>query len=128
MLNASPFARKKMAKEVEILDDEIQSRYDKIQGSNGLCTALIEVFNAMAELRMMAEYGDYLAYNCLALKGENTNGMIWKIQKLDWQAVTTLDHSPACSPHPSMQTAVFYAVSSLLALFHAYCFHLMFAS
>ena len=32
-----------------------------------------------------------------------------------------LDHSPACSPHPSMQTAVFYAVSSLLALFHAYC-------
>ena len=39
-----------------------------------------------------------------------------------------LDHSPAYSPNPSMQTAVFYAVSSLLALFHAYCFHLMFAS
>ena len=39
-----------------------------------------------------------------------------------------LDHSPECSPHPSMQTAVFYAVNSLLALFHAYRFHLMFAS
>ena len=45
MFNASPFARKNITKEVEILDDEIQSRYDKIHGSNGLCTALIEVFN-----------------------------------------------------------------------------------
>ena len=78
-----------MVKEVEILDDEIQSRYDKIHGPNGLCTSLIEEFNAMAELRMMAEYRDYLAYACLALKGENMNDMIWKIKKLDWQAVTT---------------------------------------
>ena len=36
-----------------------------------------------------------------------------------------LDHSPAGSPHPSMQTAVFYAVSSLPC---SHSFHLMFAS
>ena len=81
MLDASPFRRKKMAEEVEIFDDEIQSRYgktheydgvdnelqfryEKIHGNDGLCTVLLELFNAMAELRLKAEYGDYLAYAC----------------------------------------------------------------
>ena len=84
MLDASPFRKKKMAKRIEILDDEMQSRYDKIHGEDGLCFALAEIFNMMAELRLRAEYGDYLAYTCTALKGED---MIWKIEKLDWQAV-----------------------------------------
>ena len=87
MLDASPFRRRKMAKEVEILDDEVQSRYDKIHGEDGLCFALVELFNVMAELRLKAEYGDYLAYTCTALKGEGMNDMIWKVEKLDWQAV-----------------------------------------
>lgn len=56
MLNTSPFVRKKMAKEVEILDDEMQFRYDRIHGEDGLCSALVEILNAMAELRMEAEY------------------------------------------------------------------------
>ena len=76
-----------MAKEVEILDDELQCRYDKIHGDDGLCFALVEIFNVMAELRLKAEYGDYLAYTCIALKGEGMNDMIWKMEKLDWQAV-----------------------------------------
>ncbi len=66
MLEASPFRRSKMVKEVEILDDEIQSRYEKIHGKNGLCFALVEIFNV---IRM--------------------NDAIWKIKKLDWQAVGT---------------------------------------
>lgn len=32
MLHAGPLIRKKMTKEVEILDGEMQSRYDKIHG------------------------------------------------------------------------------------------------
>ena len=76
-----------MTKEVEILDDEMNSRYEKIHGSNGLCHNLIELFNAMAEIRMMVEYGDYLAHTCTALKGNNMNDMKWKVDKLDWQAV-----------------------------------------
>ncbi len=55
---------------MEILDEEIQSRYDKIHGKDSLCFALVEIFNVMAELRLKAEYGDYLAYTCTALKGE----------------------------------------------------------
>lgn len=35
----------------------------------------------------MAEYGDYLAYTCSALKTEGMNDLIWKMEKLDWQAV-----------------------------------------
>ena len=87
MLNAAPFMKKRMVKEVEILDDEMQSRYDKIHGDQGLCGTLVELFNAMAELRMKAEYGDYLAYTCTALKEEGMNDLIGKIDKLDWQAV-----------------------------------------
>ena len=87
MLDASPYGRKMMAKEVEILDDEMLSRYDKIHGQDGLCFALVEIFNVMAELRLKAEYGDYLAYTCTALRGGGMNDMIWKIEKLDWQAV-----------------------------------------
>lgn len=87
MLDASPYGRKVMAKEVEVLDDEMLSRYDKIHGQDGLCFALVEIFNVMAELRLKAEYGDYLAYTCSALKGGGMNDMIWKIEKLDWQAV-----------------------------------------
>ena len=87
MLHAAPFMKKKIAKEVEILDDEMSSRYEKINSNDGLCHNLVELFNAMAELRMMAEYGDYLAYTCSTLKSESMNDMIWKVEKLDWQAV-----------------------------------------
>ena len=87
MLKATLFLKKKIAKEVEILDDEMSSRYEKIHGNDGLCHTLVELFNAMAELRMMAEYGDYLAYTCSALKTEGMNDLIWKMEKLDWQAV-----------------------------------------
>ena len=86
-LEASPFKRKKLAKDLEIIDDEVQSRYEKVHSDQGLCFALVEVFNTMAELRLKAEYGDYLAYTCLPLKGPNMDDLIWKTEKLDWQAV-----------------------------------------
>ena len=41
----------------------------------------------MAELRLKAEYGDYLAHACTSLKGHTMNDMIWKVEKMDWQAV-----------------------------------------
>ena len=87
LLKAKPFARKKLTEEVEILDNEMQSRYDKIHGKDGLCNTVIELFNAMAELRMKVEYGDYLSHTCSALKAENMGDMIWKVKKLDWQEV-----------------------------------------
>ena len=87
ILNAAPFVRKKMAKEIDILDGEMHSRYDKLHGEEGLCCALVELFNAMAELRMKAEYGDYLAYACVNLKIERMSDLAWKIDRLDWQEV-----------------------------------------
>ena len=87
MLHAGPFIRKKMTKEVEILDGEMQSRYDKIHGHDGLCHVLVELFDAMVEIRMKADYGDYLAYTCAALESESMSGLIWKIDKYDWQEV-----------------------------------------
>ena len=60
MLEAAPFTRKKMEKEIEILDDGMGSRYEKIHGHESLCYTLVEQFNAMAELKVMAEYSDYL--------------------------------------------------------------------
>ena len=41
----------------------------------------------MAEIRMKAEYGDYLAYACANLKTERMNDLAWKIDRLDWQEV-----------------------------------------
>ena len=87
LLQANPFTKKNLTYEVEILDNEMQSRYDKMHGNDGLCATIMELFNAMAELRMKAEYGDYLAHTCTALKTENMGDMIWKAQKLDCQEV-----------------------------------------
>ena len=50
-----PVYKKKMAKEIQVPDDEMQSRYDKLHGDEGLCCALVELFDAMGEIRMKAE-------------------------------------------------------------------------
>ena len=70
--------KKKTMREIEHRDGEVQSRWEKIHGPDGLCSALVEVFNAMAEIRMKAEYGDYLAYTCSAWKDDTMNDMRWK--------------------------------------------------
>ena len=41
--------------------------------------------------------------------------MCFKLPVLLSLLLECLDHSPACSPHPSMQTAVFLCISCLLA-------------
>ena len=41
----------------------------KADRKDGLCWALVEICNAMAELPLKAEYRDYLAYSCTALRG-----------------------------------------------------------
>ena len=118
MLHAAPFTRKKMAKEIHVLDDEMQSRYDKIHGDEGLYCTLVESFNAMGEIRMKAKASfwslpDFInnlpsktsfcitswlpmssrirRLPCVHLFGaQSSEGMddtIWKIEKLDWQAV-----------------------------------------
>ena len=62
----------------------------KLHGENGLCFALVDTFNVMAELRLKAEYGDYLAYACNSLKGHKMADLRWKVEKLDWQVVRAM--------------------------------------
>ncbi|KAM0804870.1 hypothetical protein BDR22DRAFT_918691 [Usnea florida] len=66
---------------------EMHSRYDKLHGEDSLCCAIVELFKAIAKIRMKAEYGDYLAYACANLKIERMNDLAWKIDRLDWQEV-----------------------------------------
>ena len=73
-----------MAKEILILDNEIQARYEKIHGDNELCFVSVDLFNMMAEIRLEIEYGDYLAYTCAALKGETMSDIIYRLEKLEW--------------------------------------------
>ena len=47
----------------------------------------MELFNALAELRLKVEYGDYLAPTVAALKAEDMGDMVWKVKRIDWQEV-----------------------------------------
>lgn len=87
LLQANPFTRKTINQEVEILDNEMQSRYEKIHGSDGLCATVMELFNALAELRLEVGYGDYLAHTCAALGAEDMGDMVWKVERIDWQEI-----------------------------------------
>lgn len=86
MLNVGGSSRKKMEKEMGILDGEMQSRWDRLHSEGGVVDVLVDSFNAMAELRMKAQYGDYLGYACEALKTEDMATMRWKVDRLNWQA------------------------------------------
>ncbi len=86
MLHVGGSSRKKMEKEMGILDGEMQSRWNRLHSEGGAVDVLVDTFNAMAELRMKVQYGDYLGYACKALKTEDMVTMKWKVDKLKWQA------------------------------------------
>lgn len=86
-LNVCGWPRKRTGDESGILDRELQSRWDKLHGEGGIVDALVETFNAMAEIRMKVQYGDYLNYACKEPKAEGMATMKWKVDKLNWQAI-----------------------------------------
>lgn len=75
-----------MEKKMGILNRDMQSRWDRLHGEGGTVDALVETFNAMAEIRMKVQYGDYLNYACEALETEEMATMKWKVDRLNWQA------------------------------------------
>ncbi|KAI4155855.1 MAG: hypothetical protein L6R39_001170 [Caloplaca ligustica] len=87
-----PCGKKKEELKAAISIDEsmLESVHEKIHGQEGLCQKLVESVEAMAEVRMSAEYGDYLSWACKELKAENMGAMIWRKplnRDMDWQAV-----------------------------------------
>ncbi|KAL6717285.1 hypothetical protein ACLMJK_005200 [Lecanora helva] len=79
--------RAKAAEEFEAIDGEIQSRYDLVHSDDGLIAKLVTSFNALAEVRLRIEYGDYLALAWRHLKSNDMGDMQWKVDNLDWQQV-----------------------------------------
>ena len=70
--------------ELSILDGMMQSRYDMIHAPGGLLDILVKEFNAMAEIRLTLEYGDYLSLACRKLKDKRMDEMQWRVDRVDW--------------------------------------------
>ncbi len=75
-------------KNIEALDAALESRWTNEQGPNGLVQVVIDSINAMMELRMWLEYGDYLALHCEQINQGDMRDLLWKTtEKCDWQEV-----------------------------------------
>ena len=64
-----------MAKEMEIRDNEMYSRYEKIYSANCLYYNFVKPFIVMTESRIMIEYEDYFVCTCTALEGGGIKDM-----------------------------------------------------
>lgn len=78
----------KLQADITIDSNMLRSRFDETHGPGGLCETLVHASNAMLELRLKIDYGDYLAVNCAILKEHRFQGLLWKKgENLDWIAV-----------------------------------------
>lgn len=77
--------QEKAKNELSVLDDVMQSRYDMIHARGGLLDILVKEFNAMAEIHLTLEYGDYLSLACRKLKDKSMDEMQWRVDKVDWE-------------------------------------------
>ena len=59
--------RTELLKELQIDDGMLRSRWEIAHGPDGLVATLIKSIQAMQEVRMLTEYGDYLAVACAGL-------------------------------------------------------------
>ena len=74
----------------------MKSRYEKIHGSHGLCTTLMELFNAMAELRMKALYSHATMWHIPIQLLKATTRMI-RLAESALQLRRRLDAEKACT-------------------------------
>lgn len=96
LLHASTDRENELETELKIIDKMVQSRHELLHGHRGLCRMLVNEFNALSELRIRVEYGDYLAMACTDLKklkrplgpnGEDNGYFGWK--RVQWQQVAS---------------------------------------
>lgn len=73
---------------VMALDAELASRWQHEQGPDGLTQLVTDSINAMIEVRMWLEYGDYLAIHCEQINQRDMRDLLWKTtERCDWQEV-----------------------------------------
>ena len=94
----SKAARRKLTDSIKIDVDMFASHWDSVHGIGGLCEILCECMNAVMEMRMEIEYGDYLAESLKQLKKDNfdekTRGkqLHWR-EHGNWQDISAILHS-----------------------------------
>ena len=59
----------------------------EVHGERGLCTSLVDQTNTMIVVRLMNQYGNYLAISIERLRNYKFSERSWRYSKLDWQAV-----------------------------------------
>lgn len=74
----------KLQADIAIDSGMLRSRFDETHGPEGLCETIIHASNAMLELRLKIEYGDYLAINCAMLKEHRFQGYMRKKRGKTW--------------------------------------------
>ena len=88
LLKEALVRRMKMENDLVATDDMIQSRWPSLHSKEGFCTLIVNEFNALAELRMKVEYGDYLAMACNDLKHlQHSQGGHLSWNSHSWQQV-----------------------------------------
>lgn len=81
----------KAVEEVQVLEEFVESRSEKVEAIRSLKAVLSETYQELASTRLLTEYGDYLACNLAIAKADNTvrNQMAWneKSAQTDWMYV-----------------------------------------
>lgn len=67
-----------LQKDIATDSDMLRSRFEETHGPGGLCDTLVNATNAMLEIRLKIEYGDYFAIHCAKLKEDKFQGFLWK--------------------------------------------------
>ncbi|KAI9823349.1 MAG: hypothetical protein M1819_001367, partial [Sarea resinae] len=82
--------KEKLVQNIEVDKGELNSRFDKVHGSDGLVETLLLSTAAMIELRIFLEYGDYLAVSLESLRRPTFSSSMWRLHpELNWQEVNT---------------------------------------
>ena len=77
-------------RELQTLDNYLQSQWEKIHGPDGLVKALVDDFRAMLELRLQTDLGDIVAFLCEDIRylhDEHGKAYKWRSETIDWRTV-----------------------------------------
>ncbi|KAI4169567.1 MAG: hypothetical protein LQ343_005587 [Gyalolechia ehrenbergii] len=85
--------RQKVLEAINIDESILESVYEKTQAPGGLIEMLVRSIDAMIEVRISCEYGDFVSYGCKELKTNDMRDMIWRQQGNEgknWQEINAL--------------------------------------
>ncbi|KAI4136498.1 MAG: hypothetical protein LQ341_005582 [Variospora aurantia] len=80
---------------ISVDDGILESMHEKIQGPDGLCQMIVQSLEAMREVRILTQFGDYAAYSLQDLKKQvfGMDAMIWRQPEhmtKDWQEINKM--------------------------------------